>query len=94
MAVQQQLQRVIDFLKKFSLMRDTRLGKFLIDVLAELQNVTWPSWEDIKTSTAVVFVTIIIMSAFMGLAGWGTNWIHKHFIRFMIELLSQPSGMM
>lgn len=66
--MEQFLQSCIDYLKKFRLMRETKFGQFIIGVLAELQKVTWPSREDVKTSTIVTLVVMTIMSIYMGMA--------------------------
>ena len=64
--MEQFLQRCIDGLKHVKWIRDSRPGQFLILVLAELQKVTWPSKQDVKTSTIVTLVMMVIMSAYMG----------------------------
>jgi preprotein translocase SecE subunit len=64
--MEQFLQRCIDGLKRVRWIRDSKPGQFLILVLAELQKVTWPSKEDVKTSTIVTLVMMVIMSAYMG----------------------------
>ena len=64
--MEQFLQRCIDGLKSVRWIRDSKPGQFLIQVLAELQKVTWPSKEDVKTSTIVTLVMMVIMSMYMG----------------------------
>lgn len=64
--MEQFLQRCIDGLKSVRWIRDSRAGQFLILVLAELQKVTWPSRSDVKTSTIVTLVMMVIMSIYMG----------------------------
>jgi preprotein translocase SecE subunit len=64
--MEQFLQKCIDGLKSWTWLRDTKFGQFLIATLAELQKVTWPSKEDIKSSTLVTLVMMIIMSIYMG----------------------------
>jgi len=64
--MEQFLQRCIDGLKSVKWARDSRLGGFVILVLAELQKVTWPSWEDVKSATVVTIVMMVIMAAYMG----------------------------
>jgi len=64
--MEQFLQRCIDGLKKVVWIRESRVGQFLISVLAELQKVTWPSKQDIKTSTIVTLIVMAISAAYMG----------------------------
>jgi len=64
--MEQLLQRCIDGLKKVARIRESRVGQFLISVLAELQKVTWPSKQDIKTSTVVTLIVMVIAAAYMG----------------------------
>ncbi len=64
--MEQFLQRCIDNLKKVKIIRESRIGQFLISVLAELQKVTWPNREEVKNSTLVTLVVMVIMSIYMG----------------------------
>lgn len=47
----------------------TRVGRFIADVLAELLRVTWPTNEEIKTSTGVVMATLVIVALYLWLVG-------------------------
>ena len=94
MAAQQHIQRLIDFLKKWPFIRGSKAGRFIIECLAELQNVTWPSWPDVKSSTAVVYVTVIFMSVFMGVAAFAVNLLHGQFLKMLDRLLSLMRNMM
>jgi preprotein translocase subunit SecE len=40
--------------------------KFVADVVVEMKKVSWPSWNELKGSTTVVIVTVIILSIFIG----------------------------
>jgi preprotein translocase SecE subunit len=40
-------------------------SRFGMDVLSELRKVSWPSWKDIKGTTAVVLGVIVVVSVFM-----------------------------
>ena len=64
--MEQFLQRCIDGLKKSSRIRESRFGQFLISVLAELQKVTWPSKQQVKTSTVVTLIVMAISAIYMG----------------------------
>lgn len=41
--------------------------KFLKDVRAELEKVSWPTINELRGSTMVVIVTVIIVAIFIGL---------------------------
>lgn len=64
--MEQFLQRCIDNLKKSKVIRESRFGQFLISVLAELQKVTWPNREEVKNSTLVTLIVMVVMSIYMG----------------------------
>jgi preprotein translocase SecE subunit len=64
--MEQFLQRCIDNLKKSKVIRESRFGQFIISVLAELQKVTWPSYEEVKNSTLVTLIVMVVMSIYMG----------------------------
>jgi preprotein translocase subunit SecE len=40
--------------------------QFVADVVVEMKKVSWPSWNELKGSTTVVIVTVIILSIFIG----------------------------
>jgi preprotein translocase subunit SecE len=42
---------------------------FLRDVRAEMKKVVWPGWEEVRTLTAVVVVTMVGI----GIILWGTD---------------------
>ncbi|MBM3319853.1 MAG: preprotein translocase subunit SecE [Candidatus Eisenbacteria bacterium] len=48
-----------------------RLIRFLREVWIELQKVAWPSWEELKGSTGVVIVAVILISVFIGVVDAG-----------------------
>ncbi|GMV65514.1 MAG: preprotein translocase subunit SecE [Candidatus Omnitrophica bacterium] len=64
--MEQFIQRCIDNLKKSKKIRESRAGQFLISVLAELQKVTWPTYEEVKNSTFVTLIVMVVMSIYMG----------------------------
>ncbi len=45
----------------------SQLREFLKDVRAESAKVSWPSRQELRDSTIVVIVTVIIVSAFVGI---------------------------
>jgi preprotein translocase subunit SecE len=40
--------------------------KFVADVIVELKKVSWPTREELRGSTLVVIVTVIILAVFIG----------------------------
>jgi preprotein translocase subunit SecE len=45
-----------------------KVQKFFHEVQAEMQKVTWPTREELFGSTAVVLMTMLILSTFIGVA--------------------------
>ena len=39
--------------------------KFLKEARGELKKVTWPTWDDVTSSTIVVFITVIMFTVFI-----------------------------
>ena len=44
------------------------IRKFFSEVRAEMQKVTWPTRDELMGSTAVVLMTMLILSTFIGIA--------------------------
>jgi preprotein translocase subunit SecE len=44
-----------------------KIKKFVGDVIVEMKKVSWPSRSELKGSTFVVIVTVIIVSVFIGI---------------------------
>jgi preprotein translocase subunit SecE len=57
--------------------------EFLHDVRVEMKQVTWPSRDDIVSTTGVVIVTIFFFGVFLSVVDWlvlrGVNYIFKIF---------------
>ena len=45
-----------------------KIQSFFQEVKAEMQKVTWPTREELTGSTAVVLMTMFILSTFIGVA--------------------------
>ena len=45
-----------------------KITNFFREVKAEMQKVTWPTREELMGSTGVVLTTMLILSAFIGVA--------------------------
>jgi preprotein translocase subunit SecE len=44
-----------------------KIKKFVSDVIVELKKVSWPSRDELRGSTLVVIVAVILISVFIGL---------------------------
>lgn len=45
-----------------------RLRTFILDIQAEMQKVTWPTKEDLKISTRVVCMLLVVMAVLTAVA--------------------------
>ena len=43
-----------------------KIGQFFVDSRQELKKVTWPTFEELRDSTIVVIVSMLILAAFVG----------------------------
>ena len=61
--------------------QDTR--EFLHDVRVEMKQVTWPSREDVISTTGVVIATVFFFGVFLAIVDWvvqrGVSYIFKAF---------------
>ncbi|MCE5194788.1 MAG: preprotein translocase subunit SecE [Nitrospiraceae bacterium] len=48
-----------------------KLREFFKEVNVEIRKVTYPSWEELKGSTWVVIITVIVISVFLGIVDLG-----------------------
>ena len=51
-------------------MAKTSPAKFFQEVRQETAKVTWPSWKETYTTTAMVFVMVVVVSLFLAFADW------------------------
>lgn len=52
-----------------------KIKKFLVSVKGEMERCTWPSMQELRAATVVVLVTLILVSAYMGLVNKVFSWI-------------------
>ncbi len=50
-------------------------SRFLREVWIELHKVAWPTWEELKSSTLVVVVTVFLIAIFIGIVDFGLSRI-------------------
>ena len=49
----------------------TSPGQFLREVRGELRKVVWPSREEVVNYSIIVLITLIVLTAMIGLLDWG-----------------------
>ena len=59
----------------------SNIRKFLSEVRAEMQKVTWSTREEIMGSTGVVLMTMLILSTFIGI----TDFILAHSLSLILR---------
>ena len=58
-----------------------KVKTFFGEVRAEMQKVTWPTREELMGSTAVVLMTMLILSTFIGIS----DFIFSNFISLILR---------
>ena len=58
----------------------TKAIEFLKDVKAELKKVTWPTRKETISSTYLVIIMVIVISAFLGLVDSILAWLVKEVL--------------
>ena len=58
-----------------------RVSGFLQEVRAEMQKVTWPTRDELMGSTAVVLMTMLILSTFIGIS----DFILSHALSVLLR---------
>lgn len=46
-------------------LRVAELWTFLIEVRQELNKITWPGWKEIRTTTVIVLLVVVAISAYV-----------------------------
>jgi preprotein translocase subunit SecE len=59
-----------------------RLRTFLHDVRVELKQVTWPTRNDVKATTAVVLATVAFFAAYFFVVDMGTGWLVQWILHY------------
>jgi len=52
-----------------------RIQQFFRDVMAEFRRVTWPSRDDVVSSTVVVLVVVFALAAFLWAVDISLAWV-------------------
>ena len=62
-----------------------RVVQYLTEVRAEVRKVTWPAWEELRKSTGVIIVFLILMGLLIGFMDWA-------FAMLLVNLLGRVLG--
>ena len=73
------IERLAKWLRSIPWIANSRLGKFIIEVLVEMPAVTWPTKEDVISSTVVVLVTLVVVAFFLYVVNIGVGWGVERF---------------
>lgn len=57
-----------------------RLGTFMKEVRGELAKITWPTRPELRESTVVVIVTVILITIFIGAVDQVFNFLMKQIL--------------
>lgn len=57
-----------------------RLKRFLKEVKVELTKVTWPTMSELRGSTGVVIITVLVITVFIGLVDIGLSRLIAVFL--------------
>jgi len=58
-----------------------KLKQFLKEVRVELTKVTWPTMYELRGSTAVVIITVLVVTVFIGLVDVGLGRLVSTVLR-------------
>ena len=60
-----------------------KIREFFTGVRIELKKVSWPSWDELKSSTSVVLVFSVIVTLFIAIVDYGVGNLVKTIIEKM-----------
>ena len=56
-----------------------RLANYIRETRVELDKCSWPTWSELKASTVVIFVSIVLLGAFTVVV----DWVFLHLINIL-----------
>jgi preprotein translocase subunit SecE len=62
-----------------------RSSTFLREVRAEVRKISWPTWDDLRRSTLVITIIVILLGLLIGLMDW-------MFSKILIDLFGRIFG--
>lgn len=57
-----------------------RSAVYLREVRAEVQKVTWPTWMDLRRTTGVIIVFVIVLGIVIGIMDWLASKLLINFL--------------
>ncbi|RMF13077.1 MAG: preprotein translocase subunit SecE [Gammaproteobacteria bacterium] len=60
------ISAVVTAITLFIVLRSEKVNPFLVEVVAELREVTWPTWQEVVSHTRVVILTVIVIALILG----------------------------
>jgi preprotein translocase subunit SecE len=51
------------------------VAAYLRDVRAEVRKVSWPTWEDLRRTTLIIIVFVIVIGIIIGLMDVVASWV-------------------
>jgi len=61
-------------------MKNNRLIKYFINSYQELRKVTWPTKKQLIQDTAIVIISAVVVTAFIGLVDLGLSTLINYFV--------------
>ncbi len=58
-----------------------KIQKFLREIRVEMSKVSWPTLEELKNSTKVVIVAVILITIFIGVVDRLLGWVIGQLMR-------------
>ena len=74
LAVRSFAQRALEYPRRFR--------QFLHEVRVEMKQVTWPTWADVRATTAVVIVTVFFFGLYLFVVDLGVSRLVEQVIQF------------
>lgn len=68
------VQRLLDYPR--------RMRQFLHEVRVEMKQVAWPTWNDVRATTAVVIATVFFFGLFFFLVDLGVSRLIERVFKF------------
>jgi preprotein translocase subunit SecE len=57
-----------------------RFRQFLHEVRVEMRNVNWPTMETVRSTTAVVIITVFVFGLFLFVVDWGVSQVVQEIL--------------
>ena len=57
-----------------------RSAAYLKEVRAEVRKVTWPTWDDLRRTTLIIIVFVIVIGIIIGIMDWVSSKVLIDFL--------------